>query len=742
MSLKNPDKNLRALPFWSWNGKLDKKELERQVGILEEMGFGGAFMHSRCGLSTEYMSKEWLSHVSDTADCFADKNMQGWLYDEDRWPSGSCGGLVTEKQENRQKSLSMYIGTDEGQNGKQVLGAFALRLTGEADKGQTHLGKRLADYVALDKDGTVPDGYERAVFVVEFIEPSDFYNGNTYLDTLNPSAVQDFIRHTHEKYKSAYGDKFGKELKGIFTDEPHRGGVFNGFNITNKNARAMLPWSYGTFDMYRKIHGEGVEDKLPELFFELEGKAFNRTVWRYLETLQEQFLRSFAIPYYKWCKQNGLLVTGHVWDENTLLGQINWQGSVMRYYEYMDIPGIDNLRDDNYFFAAPLQAVSVAKQTGKREILSEMYACTGWKTAFDYYKRSGDWQALLGINVRCPHLSWYTMGGEAKRDCPASIFFQAGWYKEYRYVEDYFARLKMTFGSADYLTDTLLISPIESAWGLVRAGNYSTSDSFKKTEADWRGIIDGMLFAGIDFDLADEDILAKKSRITVRGGVPYLAVGKMEYKTVVLPPLINIRVSTLNLLQAFAAHGGRIICAEHLPGYVNGKQRSIDLKTEITEISDLPKAVHNADGGLYTIVFGGRMLSKIKRTSRGYLLFLVAFDCDGKNPATVVLNGEHTVSEINLRTGETCGIPCSIEGGRTLIRKEFVKGEELLLAIGEEKVPEIAQKRTKTHISQTEFTYELNEPNALPLDVAAYSIDGEAQCEAEILKIDKAIRKV
>ena len=73
MSLKNPQKKYRALPFWSWNGKLDKKELERQAEILKEMGFGGAFMHSRCGLSTEYMSKEWLSHVENTADYFATK---------------------------------------------------------------------------------------------------------------------------------------------------------------------------------------------------------------------------------------------------------------------------------------------------------------------------------------------------------------------------------------------------------------------------------------------------------------------------------------------------------------------------------------------------------------------------------------------------------------------------------------------------------------------------------------------
>ena len=39
----------RGLPFWCWNGKLDKDEVIRQVHILKEMGFGGFFMHSRTG---------------------------------------------------------------------------------------------------------------------------------------------------------------------------------------------------------------------------------------------------------------------------------------------------------------------------------------------------------------------------------------------------------------------------------------------------------------------------------------------------------------------------------------------------------------------------------------------------------------------------------------------------------------------------------------------------------------------
>lgn len=75
---------------------------------------------------------------------------------------------------------------------------------------------------------------------------------------------------------------------------------------------------------------------------------------------------------------------------------------------------------------------------------------TNWDYDFRGHKFQGDWQAALGVTVRVPHLSWVSMNGEAKRDYPASISYQSPWYKEYKYVEDHFARVNtaMTRGKA------------------------------------------------------------------------------------------------------------------------------------------------------------------------------------------------------------------------------------------------------------------------------------------------------
>lgn len=60
---KNHTSEYRGTPFWAWNCKLEKEELERQIEILKEMGFGGFHMHSRSGMATEYLSEEFMNLV-------------------------------------------------------------------------------------------------------------------------------------------------------------------------------------------------------------------------------------------------------------------------------------------------------------------------------------------------------------------------------------------------------------------------------------------------------------------------------------------------------------------------------------------------------------------------------------------------------------------------------------------------------------------------------------------------------
>ena len=120
-TLKNPPNAYRGKPFWSWNGELEESELLRQIDCMHDMGFGGFFMHSRTGLITEYLGDEWFRLVRVCAEYAYNKyGMEAWLYDEDRWPSGTCGGMVTKDRKNRLRFLSLYDGDEQAIACKEI----------------------------------------------------------------------------------------------------------------------------------------------------------------------------------------------------------------------------------------------------------------------------------------------------------------------------------------------------------------------------------------------------------------------------------------------------------------------------------------------------------------------------------------------------------------------------------------------------------------------------------------------
>ena len=96
---QNPTSEYRGTPFWAWNCQLEKDELLRQLEVMKAMGFGGAHMHVRTGMATPYLSDEHMDLISACVDKCREEQMLAWLYDEDRWPSGAAGGLVTKDKQ-------------------------------------------------------------------------------------------------------------------------------------------------------------------------------------------------------------------------------------------------------------------------------------------------------------------------------------------------------------------------------------------------------------------------------------------------------------------------------------------------------------------------------------------------------------------------------------------------------------------------------------------------------------------
>ncbi|MBQ8828311.1 MAG: hypothetical protein IJZ90_04155, partial [Clostridia bacterium] len=401
---KNPGTEFRGKPFWSWNGELKEKELIRQTDIMKEMGLGGYFMHSRAGLITEYLGEDWFKCINAVSDHSEKIGMEAWLYDEDRWPSGSAGGKVTQNPKYRMKSMYLYeMKPEQFVWDETVYSAFAAKID----------GINIYDYFRIESDTDLSavcgDGYKILKFSIVYDSPESVYNGTTYIDTMMREAVEKFIELTHERYKNECGERLGTIIKGIFTDEPHRGKMMGNYSISEDGIiSCAVAWTDDIFDEFRKRYRYDAEKILPELFYRKKGEILAPVKHDYIDLADNLFIERFAIPINRWCEKHGIDFTGHILHEDSLMNQTVPSGSVMRFYQHMGVPGIDILSEGNRCYWVPKQLDSAARQTGKKWKLSELYGCTGWQMDFKGHKAVGIWQAFYGINVRCHHLSWYT----------------------------------------------------------------------------------------------------------------------------------------------------------------------------------------------------------------------------------------------------------------------------------------------------------------------------------------------
>ena len=157
-------------------------------------------MHSRAGLQTEYLGDEWMELIRACAEETAKLGMKAYLYDEDRWPSGTAGGLVTQNPKFREKYFTSKIIKKENFNlldfGQEFIAAFAVKFI------ETENEPLMSDYFAISYADQIPDGYVSLVFTAHERPFEDFFNGATDVDRFNREATDEFIRITHEKYKS------------------------------------------------------------------------------------------------------------------------------------------------------------------------------------------------------------------------------------------------------------------------------------------------------------------------------------------------------------------------------------------------------------------------------------------------------------------------------------------------------------------------------------------------------------
>ncbi len=774
---KSPSSIYRGAPFWAWNGKLKPDELRRQIRIMHEMGLGGFFMHSRVGLDTAYLSEEWFECINACADEAKKLHMFAYLYDEDRWPSGAAGGLVTKNPKYRMRYLCLKVFKDykKVKWNQNVIAVFIAEFEGNIIRHYKRIKKG-------EKIKAMFGSSKILVFTVETQKPSDWYNGYTYLDTMNPEAVKEFIKTTHSKYKKYSGRYFGKVIPGIFTDEPNYGSQFFHYAWPPEpEGNILISWTDKLPVIFKKRYSYDILDYLPEIYFDVKGKEISKPRYHYRDCTTHLFVDSFAKQIGDWCGKNKILFTGHVLSEDTLRAQTNVVGNCMRFYQYMQAPGMDLLTEHWRIFNTAKQVSSVARQFGRKWRLTETYGCTGWDFPFSGHKALGDWQTALGINLRCQHLSWYTMLAEAKRDYPASIFYQSPWWHTYKKVEDYFARIYSIMTEGSEVRDLLVIHPIESMWTIFKMPewNYEKNtwercEKLEKYDEMFTLLCDNLLSSHIDFDYGDEEIMSRWAKIKKNNGNAVLKINKAEYKAILVPPLYTMRSSTLKILKKFRDAGGKIIFVEKFPEYIDAeiKQNTTDafeiapdIEKAIDRIEPVTRRISITDNDGNEIK---QILYLLREDKDVYYLFLCNTSMEwnkdvlGRHTlsrerniefndvtiSSVAMEWKYPVFELDPETGDVYPADTMKIENNYAIKTSFPPLKSHLYIIPKNNIAIQAQTKEKLqeiekiNLEKEMWDVQFSEKNALVLDMPYFRIkNSQWQEKKEILKLDREIRK-
>ncbi|MFD2329629.1 glycosyl hydrolase [Cohnella sp. GCM10020058] len=584
---------------------MEPESIRFQLRELASHGFGGAFVHPRPGLMTEYLSETWFERWGEALEEASRLGLKLYIYDENSYPSGFAGGHVPSELPDCLANSVLFheYGADEVSrklaNSSPMLNrpghpirTFAVQETPD----RTPAWEIVRDVTLLPMTQWQEYGDRFWVFELGTPMTNNWLGGFAYADLLRPEVTARFLSVTHEAYRERFGDRFGSLIPALFTDEPEisPGNLFE--------HGSPLPFSFWFAGEFERRNGYDLRDYLPFLFRDaaIGGEVASavdaaKVRFDYFETIRELWVNNSVRPISQWCEDNGIAYTGHYIEHQWPHPFHRTSPAVMSLYEYMHWPAIDLLETkllradaaSTTFlpFAPPSEAQraqgayndpaalltvreahSAANQFGKERVLCEAYGAGGWDSSFEDYKRIGDWLYVHGINFLNQHLTYGTIVGARKRDHPQSFDWRQPWWDEYTQLNDYFGRLSYALSQGRTVNRIALLNPTTSSF-VVTAEAVDGDPVYQRGIVDMLAFVQSLSDGQWDYDLCDEYIMERHA--DVEGSS--LRVGQSHYEIVIVPAaMTHMKASTVALLRRFLEGGGFVVAADRAPDRVDG----------------------------------------------------------------------------------------------------------------------------------------------------------------------------
>src|ERR1035437_1352236 len=345
-------------PFTSWNGPDAGDRKARIVQDLDRLAAKGIFVVKVSPRRGEplYLTPEHMDQMKFVVQEAAKRGMKIWLQDESDYPSGFAGGKI--------KKLYPELGMQGivADIRVRVAPGQTLTMPAPSDMLAIYAVKSSPDQqvqgvvpIPVPADGqlkwTVP--YEgntpneprlswEVVFVRHIYVSSPTRNFNredgtrakdgyyTLIDYLAADATRAFLKITHETYRQAIGDEFGKTVLGFFGDEPD-------YSI------AGSPWTPKLLEEFQARKGYDLKPYIAQFFAGKLSDEAQRAKADYWDVWSGIFQNTFFGEQAAWCHKYNIEYLVHLNHEETMTSLVRSEGDFFRDMRKVGVPGIDNL---------------------------------------------------------------------------------------------------------------------------------------------------------------------------------------------------------------------------------------------------------------------------------------------------------------------------------------------------------------------------------------------------------------
>ncbi len=432
----NPPVEFSQAPFWFWNDDLSEKELLRQIEDFRAHGVHAFLIHPRAGLprSIGWMSDRMIDLMRFTIERAAERDMWVILYDEGMYPSGSSSGqVVAENPAFRTRGL-VCIDLDEATPGTEVQG---VRIDAEgrpdlaADQTLVALTRRKSNghrLAIVDRPAREGRSTIRGLHFVQDDPPRRAdrrevsENQPPGADILNPESVACFIRLVYQRFYDEFGDRFGKTVKAIFTDEPSL--------LARGAERGMVPGTTGILEHINRFLGHDFTEHLPTLWYADEPDAERRRR-DYNRAIQARLEETFYRPISEWCGAHGVALTGHPMAPDDIGHlrhfHIPGQDIVWRYIEPGKPSALEGAQSTQGKCAS-----SAMIHLKRRRNLNEFCGAYGHNFTFEEMQWLANWLLIRGCNLLVPHAFYYSIRGPRIDERPPDVGPNSPWWAQFK----------------------------------------------------------------------------------------------------------------------------------------------------------------------------------------------------------------------------------------------------------------------------------------------------------------------